>query len=56
VITRDDVLAAHSRIRDHIRRTQVVQVAAPSTPLWIKCEFMQYTGCFISRLGERSIA
>jgi threonine dehydratase len=49
VITRDDVLAAHSRIRDHIRRTPVVQVAAPSTPLWIKCEFMQYTGCFKAR-------
>ena len=49
MITRDDVLAAHSRIRDHIRRTPVVQVAAPSTPLWIKCEFMQYTGCFKAR-------
>jgi threonine dehydratase len=49
VITRDDVLAAHSRIRDHIRRTPVVQVAAPSSPLWIKCEFMQYTGCFKAR-------
>jgi len=49
VITRDDVLAAHSRIRAHIRRTPTVQVAAPSTPLWIKCEFMQYTGCFKAR-------
>ena len=49
MITRDDVLAAHSRIRAHIRRTPTVQVAAPSTPLWIKCEFMQYTGCFKAR-------
>jgi hypothetical protein len=38
VITRDDVLAAHSRIRDHIRHA-----GGPGRhpyPLWIKCEFM----------------
>jgi threonine dehydratase len=46
VITRDDVRAAHQRIRGHVRRTPLLH-AGPD--LWLKCEFLQHTGVFKAR-------
>ncbi|WP_217545212.1 threonine/serine dehydratase [Streptomyces sp. GbtcB6] len=49
MITRDDVLTAGNRIRGRVRRTPLVQVGTPDRPLWLKCEFLQHTGCFKPR-------
>ena len=50
-----DVLAAHTRIRRHVRRTPVIEVAATDfglthdTPLVFKLEFLQHSGSFKPR-------
>ena len=49
LITRDDVLAARARISGYVRRTPLLPPEAPSHPLWLKCEFLQYTGTFKTR-------
>jgi threonine dehydratase len=49
MITRNDVLDAQTRVRGHVRRTPLVQVGSPAYPLWLKCEFLQHTGCFKPR-------
>jgi len=49
VITREDVLAAQSRIAEHVRRTPLQQAGTASAPVWLKCEFMQHTGSFKAR-------
>ncbi|MGC0367623.1 threonine dehydratase [Rhodococcus sp. 27YEA15] len=49
MLTRSDVLAADVQIREHIRRTPLVQVYGSPQPLWLKCEFMQHTGSFKAR-------
>src|SRR5215204_270718 len=49
LITRDDVLAARARIQGYVRRTPLLPPGAPSHPLWLKCEFLQYTGTFKTR-------
>src|ERR671912_738253 len=49
LITRDDVLAARARIQGYVRRTPLLPPQAPSHPLWLKCEFLQYTGVFKTR-------
>ena len=49
MITRDDVLTAQMRINGYVRRTPLLQVATPSEPRWLKCEFLQHTGVFKTR-------
>ena len=49
MITREDVLAAQSRIAEHVRRTPLQQAGTASAPVWLKCEFMQHTGSFKAR-------
>jgi threonine dehydratase len=49
MITWEDVQAAEVRVRDHVRRTPLVQVGSASKPLWLKLEYLQYTGCFKAR-------
>jgi threonine dehydratase len=49
VITREDVLAAHRRIKGYVRRTPLLRAKTPSEPLWLKCEFLQHTGVFKAR-------
>jgi threonine dehydratase len=49
VITRGDVLTAGIRINGYVRRTPLLQVATPTEPLWLKCEFLQHTGVFKTR-------
>lgn len=49
MITRADVHAAEGRIRPFIRRTPMVQVSDPASPLWFKCEYLQHTGTFKAR-------
>jgi threonine dehydratase len=50
-----DVLAAHNRIKRHVRRTPVIEVAATDfglthdTPLVFKLEFLQHSGSFKPR-------
>lgn len=56
VPTPDEVRAAATLIRPHIRRTPVIDVAAgdfglKGAPLSFKLEFMQYTGAFKARGG-----
>lgn len=46
---RSDVLAAEARVREHLRRTPLVQVKGHPYQLWFKCEFMQHTGSFKAR-------
>lgn len=50
LITRDDVLAAHSRIEGHVRRTPLL-APAPSggDRFWLKCEHLQHCGVFKTR-------
>lgn len=47
MITRDDAVAAATRVAGRIRRTPVVEVE-PGT-LWLKLEFLQHTGSFKPR-------
>jgi threonine dehydratase len=49
VLTREDVLAAHRRIKGYVRRTPLLRAKTPSEPLWLKCEFLQHTGVFKAR-------
>jgi threonine dehydratase len=49
MITRGDVLTARIRINGYVRRTPLLQVATPTEPLWLKCEFLQHTGVFKTR-------
>jgi threonine dehydratase len=37
------------RINGYVRRTPLLQVATPTGPLWLKCEFLQHTGVFKTR-------
>jgi threonine dehydratase len=43
------VLTAGMRINGYVRRTPLLQVATPTGPLWLKCEFLQHTGVFKTR-------
>ncbi|MBT0770796.1 threonine/serine dehydratase [Kineosporia sp. J2-2] len=45
MITRDDVLAARTRIAPHVRHTPLLEADG----LWFKCEFLQNTGVFKAR-------
>jgi threonine dehydratase len=47
VITRDDAVAAATRIAGHIRHTPVVE--AEPDALWLKLEFLQHSGSFKAR-------
>lgn len=47
-ITRDDVLAAASRIEDRVRRTPLLAPASQDA-VWLKCEFLQHCGVFKTR-------
>jgi threonine dehydratase len=49
VITRDDVLAASRRIKGYVRHTPLLRAEPGTTPLWLKCEFLQHTGVFKAR-------
>ena len=49
MLTREDVLAAQHRIRGRVRRTPVVAVDVPTAHVWLKCEFLQFTGVFKTR-------
>ena len=47
-----DIRSAHARIRDHIRRTPILETASPiagATPLSLKLECLQATGSFKAR-------
>ncbi len=44
MISRNDVLAALARTRGYVRRTPLLPPAG--TGVWLKCEFLQYTGVF----------
>ena len=46
MITRQDVLTARERIDVHVRRTPVVAAGPAPSGVWLKCEFLQYTGVF----------
>ena len=53
-LNRATVLDAHEAIRQHIRRTPVIEVEAadfglPHAPLTLKLEFLQHTGTFKAR-------
>ncbi|RYB92111.1 threonine/serine dehydratase [Nocardioides oleivorans] len=48
MITRDDVLAAHDRIRGRVRRTPLLAPVGPDTA-WLKCEQLQHCGVFKTR-------
>lgn len=37
------------RIDGYVRHTPLLQVATPTEPLWLKCEFLQHTGVFKTR-------
>ncbi len=37
------------RISGYVRHTPLLQVATPTEPLWLKCEFLQHTGVFKTR-------
>jgi threonine dehydratase len=43
------VLTARMRITGYVRRTPLLEVATPTEPLWLKCEFLQHTGVFKAR-------
>jgi threonine dehydratase len=49
VITRDDVLTARRRINRYVRHTPSLLAKSLPQPLWLKCEFLQYTGVFKTR-------
>lgn len=51
MLTRNDVLAAHERIRSHVRRTPMLTVAGgnSSPSFLLKCEYLQHTGSFKAR-------
>ncbi|HEX3196783.1 MAG TPA: threonine/serine dehydratase [Propionibacteriaceae bacterium] len=49
MITRDDILAARERINGYTRHTPLLRPTKASEPLWLKCEFLQYTGVFKTR-------
>ena len=49
MISRVDVLAAVARTRGYVRRTPLLPPAAEAGGLWLKCEFLQYTGVFKAR-------
>jgi threonine dehydratase len=49
VISRADVLAARARIRGYVRRTPLLPPTKTAEALWLKCEFLQYTGVFKTR-------
>jgi threonine dehydratase len=49
VITREDVLTARTRINRYVRRTPLLGATSRPEPLWLKCEFLQYTGVFKTR-------
>ena len=49
MISRVDVLAAVARTRGYLRRTPLLPPAAETGGLWLKCEFLQYTGVFKAR-------
>ncbi len=49
MLTRSDVLDASDRIRAHVRRTPMVEVAGPHGPFTLKCEYLQHTGSFKAR-------
>lgn len=49
MITRNDVLAAQERTRGRVRRTPVMAVDPDLSDVWLKCEFLQYTGVFKTR-------
>ncbi len=51
-MTPSDISTAHARIRDHIRRTPVIDVSSPivgAPPLSLKLECLQYSGSFKAR-------
>jgi threonine dehydratase len=37
------------RINGYVRHTPLLDVATPTEPLWLKCEFLQHTGVFKTR-------
>jgi threonine dehydratase len=49
VITRDDVLTARARIKNYVRHTPLLRAGSLPEQLWLKCEFLQYTGVFKTR-------
>jgi threonine dehydratase len=52
IVTPDDIRSAHGRIRDHIRRTPLLETASPidgAPPLSLKLECLQETGSFKAR-------
>jgi len=53
-INRDSIAATHNRIREHVRRTPVIEVAAADlglagAPLTLKLELLQHAGSFKAR-------
>ena len=49
MITRDDVLTARARIKNYVRHTPLLRAGSLPEQLWLKCEFLQYTGVFKTR-------
>jgi threonine dehydratase len=52
IVTPTDIRSAHARIRDHIRRTPLLETASPingAPPLSLKLECLQETGSFKAR-------
>ena len=45
-VTRDDVLAARSRISDSVERTPLIETMIRGHRLWLKCESLQTGGSF----------
>ncbi len=45
-VTRDDVLAAATRISESVLRTELREVQLDGPPLWLKCESLQTGGAF----------
>lgn len=51
-VTRADISAAYSRVAPHVRRTPLMEAAAPTGqggPISLKLEFLQHTGSFKPR-------
>ncbi len=46
MLTRADIDAARSRIAPHVRHTPLLGPAPAEPAVWLKCEFLQYTGVF----------
>ena len=55
-VTRDEVLAAATRISESVLRTELREVRLDGLPLWLKCESLQTGGAFKLRGASNRLA